>query len=284
MKSQPSNETPLDSLLDDVVDEMATRLGEGNVVDIDEYVSKYPDIEQPLREAYSVLAGVHQFREEGQEALESHASAAFDIPQELGDYRVIPRDWPRRDGNRVRGRASLARPPRGTQGLAVRRRAGPASVASLQKRSPRGRDAQTPHIVSVYAVGCERGVHLFAMELVDGRSLAEIVEQLKHGLSRASHPGDRKLSHTPNDSADMPSSGNSASHCLETEPIGKITTSFSSDRNDFYRSIARMGIEAASALQYAHEEGVTHRDIKPSNLLLDRDGSCSWPTLVWLAR
>ena len=39
--------------------------------------------------------------------------------------------------------------------------------------------------------------------------------------------------------------------------------------SQFYRSVARIGIQVADALAYAHQQGVLHRDIKPSNLLLD---------------
>lgn len=41
-------------------------------------------------------------------------------------------------------------------------------------------------------------------------------------------------------------------------------------------SLAMIGADAASALSYAHEEGVLHRDIKPANLIVDFDGT------IWL--
>ena len=40
-----------------------------------------------------------------------------------------------------------------------------------------------PHIVPVYAVGCERGVHFYAMQLVEGQSLEEVFDQLRAGAA-----------------------------------------------------------------------------------------------------
>ena len=131
------------------------------------------------------------------------------------------------------------------------------------------------HIVPVYSVGCERGVHYYAMQFVPGQTLAEAIDELK-GRPAEGGPADSDAAANANRSASRQSAS-------PTQPIAGISTSRGIASKEFFRSAARLGVDVAEALDYAHQQGVVHRDIKPLNLILDEHGD-AWITDFGLAR
>ncbi|MBI3408960.1 MAG: protein kinase [Planctomycetes bacterium] len=117
-----------------------------------------------------------------------------------------------------------------------------------------------PHIVPVYGVGTDGGVHYYAMQFIEGQNLADIVEIMRRAPS-------------------MPLQ--KASQAALTTP--PFTTLRSTNVPAFFRAVAQMGKQVAEALEYAHQLGIVHRDVKPANLILD-SAAHVWITDFGLAR
>jgi WD40 repeat protein/serine/threonine protein kinase/tetratricopeptide (TPR) repeat protein len=60
-------------------------------------------------------------------------------------------------------------------------------------------------------------------------------------------------------------------------------STLSESGNQYWQSVARVGMQVADALAHAASQGIQHRDIKPSNLLLDDTGNV-WVTDFGLAK
>jgi serine/threonine protein kinase len=156
-----------------------------------------------------------------------------------------------------------------------------------------------PHIVPVYGVGCERGVHYYAMQLIEGQSLAAVIEGLRgppasgrHAPHAPSGPSDPSRPSSPSDPCgpdgradvtraytDLPA----AAPVAPTAPVAARSTQPSRPGKAHYRYITELVARAADALEYAHSMGVVHRDIKPANLMLDGAGHL-WITDFGLAK
>ncbi len=101
-----------------------------------------------------------------------------------------------RHGRRLRGRANLAGPPRRPESPAVRGGNRPETAAAVSDRSPGGRPScTTPTSCRSSPWVATEGVHFYAMQFVDGRSLAAIVQRAT--VFRRAAPGVLKVLSTP---------------------------------------------------------------------------------------
>ena len=87
----------------------------------------------------------------------------------------------------------------------------------------------------------------------------------------------RIMSHSPG--ARVASAGLSSEHVTGTSRLSPVAGTDA----QYWRSVARVGLQVAGALEYAHSQGIFHRDIKPSNLLLDAQGT-AWVADFGLAK
>jgi serine/threonine protein kinase/Tfp pilus assembly protein PilF len=133
-----------------------------------------------------------------------------------------------------------------------------------------------PHIVHVHAVGCERGVHYYAMQFIEGQTLAALIADLRRRSDRPAPTEEHPT--TPHVAGPLAPAAPSA----ETAPRAAASTERAPRGRDHFRRVAELGIQAAEALDHAHALGVVHRDIKPANLLVDGRGGL-WVTDFGLA-
>ncbi|HEY3241908.1 MAG TPA: serine/threonine-protein kinase, partial [Phycisphaerae bacterium] len=336
-----------ETLLGRAADEYTQRLQRGERPDIEEYVQNYPQIAAVIRQVFPALQTIHSDA--------GHATAGLDaaeLPQHagvLGDFRII----------REIGRGGMGIVYEAEQvslGRRVALKVLPFAAVLDSKQLQRFKNeaqaaAQLHHtnIVPVHAVGCERGVHYYAMQYIEGRNLADVIRELRRlalplpsreragvrvqppatdvapassrlvvqASSLPSSPAQSRAdsvapsflqpipaaqlwgerlpqdSSLPTSRQDVGATGrqDASGTCRQdagatvgsSGAVGLPGSGHSTKDRAFFRAVAQLGVQAAEALEHAHELGVIHRDIKPSNLLLDLRGNL-WITDFGLAQ
>jgi hypothetical protein len=160
-------------------EEISDRLRRREPVDLEDYAARWPAHADDLRQllpAMRMMAGIR-----ADAPLPSAGSTVPDAtPNEsLGDFRIV----------REIGRGGMGIVYEAEQ-LSLRRNVALKVLpfaAVLDSRQLRRfhNEAQAaallhhPRIVPVYGVGCERGVHYYAMQLIEGPTVAQVVRDLR---------------------------------------------------------------------------------------------------------
>jgi serine/threonine protein kinase len=257
-------------------------LEQGRAPDRVQLLAAHPDLRDDLE---TFLAGHDELaRLTAPLRAAGHGDESGGIPSgigELGDFRLL----------REVGRGGMGTVYEAEQ-ISLRRRVAlkvlPFAAAIDPRRLQRFKTealaaahVQHEKIVPVYAVGCERGVHYYAMQFIDGQSLAALIAELRplrdEGRRRAASGHGEEDAETPRGAGERNS--------IEEASVAATTISRerSSDRRRYFDRVAGLGRQAALALESAHQSGIVHRDVKPGNLLLDLRGQL-WVTDFGLAQ
>jgi serine/threonine protein kinase len=295
-----------DPVLDDLLEEFAQQLEAGEAVDPAAFAAAHPERADELRRMVPVIQVLAGLEHSGPQAAAPPAALGA-----LGDFRIV----------REVGRGGMGVVYEAEQ-LSLGRRVAlkvlPFAAALDTRQLQRFKnEAQAAaglhhgHIVPVYGVGTERGVHYYAMQFIEGQTLAHLIAGLRpqekplaDQAATTGPPavladrGDGERQHAPAAGAasttgealppyvppyaPAPLAGAAPARAVSTVRAAAPGTAASVQTAGFFRTAADLGRQAAEALEHAHQQGVTHRDVKPANLLVDGRGHL-WVTDFGLA-
>jgi len=261
--------------LEVLADEFTRRCRDGEHPSIEEYAERCPELAEEIHDLFPTIAAMEQLKVGKERSAGGQASLRGVQLERLGDYRII----------REIGRGGMGIVYDAEQeslGRRVAVKVLPKQALLDEKHLKRfQREARTAarlhhtNIVPVFGVGHDDGYHYYVMQLIDGAGLDRCG---RLGFA-AGHFDETRVARSdttpdPIGPAIFMDNPSSSTGVLVAKP---------ETRRPNARIIARIGIQAADALDYAHRHGVLHRDIKPANLILDSHGTV-WVTDFGLAK
>lgn len=256
-----ANQDPVELIASEFLD----RVHKGENPTVDEYVAKYPALAEEIRDLFPAMLAMEQLKADKSGMNPRGVSGGLTLSR-LGDFRII----------REIGRGGMGIVYEAEQ-LSLKRRVAvkvlpKQALLNLKHAARFQREARTAanlhhaNIVPVYGAGEQDGFHYIVMQLISGVGLDRILTRLSQTGAKAdltpaalgSLFGDAAV----NRSARLRAVRSPRGKNRDEKPAGS-----------YWQTVAWLGLQAARALEYAHELSILHRDIKPGNLLLDEQGT-----------
>jgi WD40 repeat protein/serine/threonine protein kinase len=311
MNTSGGERNPVELLAEEFLD----RKRRGERPTLQEYLQRHPELADEIRDLFPALLMMEDLGESSGGTTGSLAAdgAAVGVRlQRLGDYRILREIG--RGGMGVVYEAeqeSLGRRV-ALKVLSAGSLLDPKQVRRFEREARAAARLHHTNIVPVFGVGRQDGHHYFVMQFITGVGLDVVLDdlrRLRQGKSEASPAAgpevaasrvagltaanvarsliagrfaadgpaaDGSVTEPFDDAPPAPANGPPADSSSAVLP-GTSALSLSDPDRHYYRSVARIGIQVAEALDYANRQGILHRDVKPSNLLLDNHGN------VWVA-
>jgi eukaryotic-like serine/threonine-protein kinase len=311
MTATSGERNPVERLAEDFLD----RKRRGEQPSVSEYVDRHPDLAEEIRDLFPALLMMEELGDGSggtTGSLAADGAAAGTRLSRLGDYRILREIG--RGGMGVVYEAeqeSLGRRV-ALKVLSAGALLDPKQVRRFEREAKAAARLHHTNIVPVFGVGHQDGHHYFVMQFITGVGLDVVLDdlrRLRQGKSEASPTARPEVAASriagltaadvaqsliagqfaaegpaadgsltePSDDAQPASANGSPAQSSSAVLSGTSALSLSDPDRHYYRSVARIGIQVAEALDYANRQGILHRDVKPSNLLLDNHGN------VWVA-
>ncbi|MDA1230412.1 MAG: serine/threonine-protein kinase, partial [Planctomycetota bacterium] len=182
--------------VDLLAEEFAERIRAGESPHIEEYCRIHPEHADMIRSVFPSIQMVErasQREEQHRRSGDSGAASLVSMPQTLGDFQLI----------REIGRGGMGVVYEAEQ-KSLKRHVALKVISALIARSEKQlkrfrREAESAaslhhsNIVPVYGIGEDQGLQYYAMQLIDGVTLAEIIQQLRVAPPVALLAGDRTV-------------------------------------------------------------------------------------------